>query len=225
MSSSAGARRGVNGRAFFSRPQFVPDSLLEGSGFELAVPRCALIANSAALVAPPDSAVSGSSLNGRLTTAIGSGPATARLTRREDRLAQLGRGPENLVNRTAANYRSLNGSAASAVCPDRSSRVTKSSPPATLLGALGVRGCHSLEFGQDRHFLKVLDAKARPVDAGRCGARALDADRMGWRRDHTERLIGWVAGHGVDDLQIVHGRGDRHRRVPSSRKMANSRSL
>jgi len=70
---------------FFSRPQFVPDSLLEGSGFELPVPRCALIANSAALVAPPDSAVSGSSLNGRLTTAIGSGPATARLTRREDR--------------------------------------------------------------------------------------------------------------------------------------------
>jgi len=36
---------------------------------------------------------------------------------------------------------------------------------------------------------------------------------VGWRRDHTERLIGWVAGHGVDDQQIVHGRGDRHRRV------------
>jgi hypothetical protein len=36
---------------------------------------------------------------------------------------------------------------------------------------------------------------------------------VGWCRDHTERLIGWVAGHGVDDLQIVHGRGDRHRRV------------
>src|SRR6516164_8296634 len=31
------------------------DCLLEGSGFELPVPRCALIANSAALVAPPDS--------------------------------------------------------------------------------------------------------------------------------------------------------------------------
>src|SRR6516225_7074652 len=51
------------------------------------------------------------------------GPATARLTRREDRSAQLGRGPENLGNRAAANYRFLNGSA---VCPDRSSRVTKS---------------------------------------------------------------------------------------------------
>jgi hypothetical protein len=38
-------------------------------------------------------------------------------------------------------------------------------------------------------------------------------DRVGWRRDHTERLIGRVAGHGGDDLQIVHGRGDRHRRV------------
>ncbi len=37
--------------------------------------------------------------------------------------------------------------------------------------------------------------------------------RIAWGRDHTERLIGWVAGHGVDDLQIVHGRGDRHRRV------------
>ena len=79
---------------------------MEGSGFELPVPRCALIANSAALVAPPDSAVSGGSLNGRLTTPIGSGPATARLTRREDRSAQLGRGPENLGNRAAANYRS-----------------------------------------------------------------------------------------------------------------------
>src|SRR5580692_2321460 len=38
------------------------DSLLEGTGFELPVPRCALIANSAALVAPPDSAVRGGSL-------------------------------------------------------------------------------------------------------------------------------------------------------------------
>jgi hypothetical protein len=32
---------------------------------------------------------------------------------------------------------------------------------------------------------------------------------VGWRRDHTERLIGGVAGHGADDLQIVHCRGDR----------------
>jgi hypothetical protein len=29
---------------------------------------------------------------------------------------------------------------------------------------------------------------------------------VGWRRDHTERLTGRVAGHGGDDLQIVHGR-------------------
>jgi hypothetical protein len=50
-----------------------------------------------ALVAPPDSAVSGSSLNGRLTTPIGGGLETARLTRREDRSAQIGCGPENLV--------------------------------------------------------------------------------------------------------------------------------
>ena len=41
---------------------------------------------------------------------------------------------------------------------------------------LGVRCCHSLEFGQDRHFLKVPGAEARPVDACRCGAGALDAD-------------------------------------------------
>src|SRR6516162_3607486 len=46
--------------------RFAMDSPLEGSGFELPVPRCALIANSAALVAPPDSAVRGGSLNGRL---------------------------------------------------------------------------------------------------------------------------------------------------------------
>jgi len=44
----------------------------------------ALIANSAALVAPPDSAVRGGSLNGRLQPPIGGGSATARLTRRED---------------------------------------------------------------------------------------------------------------------------------------------
>jgi hypothetical protein len=67
------------------RSRFVADSPLEGSGFELPVPRCALVANSAALVAPPDPAVRGGSLNGRLTTPIGGGPATARLTRREDR--------------------------------------------------------------------------------------------------------------------------------------------
>jgi hypothetical protein len=41
----------------------------------------------------------------------------------------------------------------------------------------------------------------------------LDADRVGWRRDHTERLIGGIAGRRVDDLQIMHGRGDRHWRV------------
>jgi hypothetical protein len=41
------------------------DSPPEGSGFELLVPRCALIANSAAVVAPPDSAVSGGSLSSR----------------------------------------------------------------------------------------------------------------------------------------------------------------
>src|SRR6516162_2747220 len=51
---------------FIRRNQWFADSSLEGSGFELPVPRCALIANSAALVAPPDSAVRGGSLNGRL---------------------------------------------------------------------------------------------------------------------------------------------------------------
>jgi hypothetical protein len=35
--------------------------------------------------APPDSAVSGGSLNGRLTTRSVGGPVIARLTRREDR--------------------------------------------------------------------------------------------------------------------------------------------
>ena len=109
---------------------FATDSLAEGSGFEFPVPRCALIANSAALVAPPDSAVRGGSLNGRLTTPIGGGPATARLTRREDRSAQLGRGPKTLV----IGYRFLNGSAASAVCPNRSSRVTKSRSSINVMG-------------------------------------------------------------------------------------------
>src|SRR5438309_4311450 len=35
--------------------QVCKDSPLEGSGFELPVPRCALIVKSVALVAPPDS--------------------------------------------------------------------------------------------------------------------------------------------------------------------------
>ena len=78
---------------------------------------------------------------------------------------------------------------------------------------LGVRCCHSLEFGQDRHFLKVLGAETRPVDARRCAAEVLDADRVGWRRDHTERLIGGISRHEVDDLQIVHSRRDRHWRM------------
>ena len=83
---------------------------------------------------PPDLAVSGGALNGHLTTPIGGRPATPRLTRREDRSAQLGRGPENLGNRAAANYRFLNGSAASVVCPDRSSRVTKSRSSINVMG-------------------------------------------------------------------------------------------
>ena len=41
-------------------------------------------------------------------------------------------------NRAAANYRFLNGSAASAVCPHRSSRVTKSRSSINVMGALGV---------------------------------------------------------------------------------------
>ena len=74
------------------------DCLLEGSGFELPVPRCALIANSAALVAPRDSVVRGGSLNAAaLRPRSVVGRKTARLTRREDRSAQLGCGPENLV--------------------------------------------------------------------------------------------------------------------------------
>jgi len=43
-------------------------------------------------------------------------------------------------------------------------------PPSTLWGVLPVQFYHSLKFGQDRHFLKVLGAEAGPVDARRCGA-------------------------------------------------------
>ena len=44
---------------------------------------------------------------------------------------------------------------------------------------LGHAICHSLEFGQDRHFLEIVSAEARPLDAPGCGAGALDADRVG----------------------------------------------
>jgi hypothetical protein len=67
--------------------------------------RCALIAKGAALVAPPDSVVSGGSLKLPYKPQWVGGPATARgLTHREDRSAQLERGPENLNNRAAANW-------------------------------------------------------------------------------------------------------------------------
>jgi hypothetical protein len=49
------------------------DSLLEGSGFELPVPRCALIANRAALVAPPAGGV-GHLTRARWLTPEGSNP-------------------------------------------------------------------------------------------------------------------------------------------------------
>ena len=63
MAGGAGTKQVVQS---FRTSRYSP---LEGSGFELPVPRCALIANSAALVAPPDSAVRGGSLNGRLDVA------------------------------------------------------------------------------------------------------------------------------------------------------------
>ena len=46
--------------------------------------------------------------------------------------------PRKLGNRAAANYRFLNGSPGSAVCPHRSSRVTKSRSSINVMGALGV---------------------------------------------------------------------------------------
>src|SRR6516165_2453682 len=118
------------------------------------------------------------------------GPAIARLTRREDRSAQLGRGPKTLAIGRQRTIGSLTGSAAFAVVQTARAELRSLSPPSTLWGALGVRSCHSLEFGQDRHFLKVLDAEARPVDARRCGAGALDA-RMG---EHARCRYSFVPG-------------------------------
>jgi hypothetical protein len=90
------------------------DSPLEGSGFELPVPRCALVAYSAALVAPPDSAVSGSSLNGRLTTPIGGGPETASADPPRGSIGPTRMRPRKLGNRAAAGGQ-LIGSASSNV--------------------------------------------------------------------------------------------------------------
>ena len=97
----------LDGRAVaLLRNRKFADSSLEGSGFELPVPQCALSSpTERPWSRPPDLAVSGGALNGHLTTPIGGRPATLRLTRREDRSAQLGRGPEDLGNRVAANYR------------------------------------------------------------------------------------------------------------------------
>jgi hypothetical protein len=95
--------------ALIEEVRFARDSPLEGSGFELPVPRCALIANSAALGRAACGG-EGRLLNGRLTTPIGGGPATARLTRREDRDAALedlsyrGDEPHRLAARTSARH-------------------------------------------------------------------------------------------------------------------------
>lgn len=49
----------ATGRMMAPEVKFVTDSPLEGGGFELPVPQCARIADSAALVVPLDPAVSG----------------------------------------------------------------------------------------------------------------------------------------------------------------------
>jgi hypothetical protein len=122
------------------------------------------------------------------------------------------------AGRSCSTFWRNNRKAAGEFCSYGRGQPAAAHPAASMPGLprsriLGVRSRHSPEIGQDWHFLQVLGAEARPVDARWCGARALDADRAGWRRDHAERLIGGVAGHGVDDLQIVHGRGDGHGRV------------
>ena len=53
LPTRAGSRFHRQGRLRGMKIRFATDSPLEGSGFELPVPRCALIANRAALVAPP----------------------------------------------------------------------------------------------------------------------------------------------------------------------------
>ena len=61
--------------------------------------------------------------------------------------------------------------------------AVKRYPPARHGDALGVRCCHSLEFGQDRHFLKVLGAEARPIDTRRCGGtKTVMPRRSAWAR-------------------------------------------
>ena len=119
LASLDGVDRLYNSAKRLDRPRrrrFVPDSSLEGTGFELPVPQCALSSPTARPWSrPPDLAVSGGALNGHLTTPIGGRPATPRLTRREDRSAQLGRGPEDLVIGRQRTIGFLTGSASSVV--------------------------------------------------------------------------------------------------------------
>src|SRR6516162_7776112 len=111
---------------------FVADSPLEGSGFELPVPQCALSSpTERPWSRPPDLAVSGGALNGHLTTPIGGRPATRRLTRREDRSAQLRRGPEDLVIGRQRTIGFLTGSASSVVRTARA-ELRSLGPPSTL---------------------------------------------------------------------------------------------
>ena len=73
-----------------------PDSLLEGNGFELSVPRCAGTGDSAAVVTPPDPGSEWRLLGPPLDNSVGvPKPATARMTGAPVDWPQLGRTHEN----------------------------------------------------------------------------------------------------------------------------------
>jgi sRNA-binding protein len=72
------------------------------------------------------------------------------------------------------------------------------------MGVLPVRFYHSLSFGQDPNFLKVLWAEASRVDARRSHAGALDADRVGLAPEllATDEVNAiYRDGHRLDDAE------------------------
>ena|GEM_PF-5540172 len=66
---------------------------------------------------------------------------------------------------------------------------------------------------QDRHVLEILLGQSVPRDTCGWRGRVRDGDRLRRGDDDRERKIGLVPGKLIDELQVVDGGCDRHRRM------------
>src|SRR5438552_3542863 len=67
-----------------------------------------------------------------------------------------------------------------------------------------------MQFLQDGHFGATLSGQLVPQHAVGSRRRLFDADRVRGGADQVESDVEWLARDRVDDLGVVHGRGDNH---------------